>query len=76
MGMYYGAYLYDTDTGELQQLKWDNSEFAVGELTDDEPGSIVIRNRGLNEKGEYEPFYQRWAFEDGQMMPVEKWDAE
>jgi len=41
MGMYYGAYLYDADADELQQLKWDNFEHAVGELADDEPGASL-----------------------------------
>ncbi|MBA1335768.1 MAG: hypothetical protein HPY66_1395 [Firmicutes bacterium] len=76
MGMYYGAYLYDADKGQLKQLEWDNYEFAVGELVDDKPGSLVIWNRGLNPEGGYKPFYQRWIYKNGQITSVEKWAAQ
>jgi len=76
MGNYYGAYLFDPDDHKLKRLQWDHYEVAIGSLDDSmcKPGSIVIKNRGLKSNGEYQPFYQRWIFKDGQMMSVEKWD--
>ncbi|KPU45860.1 hypothetical protein OXPF_03280 [Oxobacter pfennigii] len=78
MGNYYGAYLFDPVSNKLKRIQWDNYEVAVGLLYDNKckSGSIVIMNRGLKPDGFNQPFYQRWIYKNGQMTPVEKWDAD
>lgn len=79
MGEYYGAYLFDPVLNKLKRLDWDNAPIAVGSLDNSQckPGSLVIKNRGLESAGGgYRPFYQRWIYRNGQMVSVEKWDAD
>lgn len=79
MGDYYGAYLFDPADNKLKKILWDNYEFAIGSLDNSkcEKGSIVIKNRGtkLESTDEYQPFYQRWIYKNGQMVSVEKWET-
>lgn len=79
MGDYYGAYLFDPINNKLKKILWDNYEAAIGSLDNSkcEKGSIVIKNRGikLESTDEYQPFYQRWIYKNGQMVSVEKWET-
>lgn len=78
MRNYYGAYIFDSVNNKLKSVQWDNSDIVIGILDESasKPESIVIWNRGLQDEGDYEPYYKRWVYKDNQMVPVEKWNAD